>query len=81
MGSLGARLKSERCRLGLTQTALATIGGVRVNAQGHYELNIRMPRADYLANINRAGVDIMYVLGALDKSRERPDSLLNRWHP
>lgn len=60
--SIGARLKSERLRLGLSQTAIGGIGGVEVNAQGQYESGKRIPRADYLALIALAGVDVLFVV-------------------
>ena len=60
--SIGARLKSERLRLGLSQSAIGAIGGVEVNAQGRYENGIRLPRADYLASVEESGVDILYVI-------------------
>ena len=59
---IGARLKSERLRLGLTQTMLGAAGGVEVNAQGRYEAGARTPRADYLALIAKVGVDVLYVV-------------------
>jgi len=59
---IGARLKSERLRLGLTQTSLGAVGGVEVNAQGRYEAGVRVPRADYLASIAKVGVDVLYVV-------------------
>jgi transcriptional regulator with XRE-family HTH domain len=60
--SIGARLKSERLRLGLTQAMLGAAGGVEVNAQGRYEAGARIPRADYLASIAKVGIDVLYVV-------------------
>ena len=60
--SIGARLKSERLRLGLSQAAIGGIGGIEVNTQGLYESGKRMPRADYLALIALAGVDVLFVV-------------------
>lgn len=61
MDSFGSRLREERIRNKLTQTALAELGGVQPNAQGHYESGHRMPRVDYLLAI--AGViDITYLV-------------------
>lgn len=60
--NIGARLKSERLRLGLSQAAVGAIGGVEVNAQGRYENGIRLPRADYLAAVAKAGMDILFVI-------------------
>jgi transcriptional regulator with XRE-family HTH domain len=60
--SIGARLKSERLRLGLSQSAVGSIGEIEVNAQGRYESGIRLPRADYLAAVAKAGIDILFVI-------------------
>jgi transcriptional regulator with XRE-family HTH domain len=62
MGSIGRRLRGERVRLGYSQRALADIGGVQANAQGNYESDLRIPRADYLALVSEIGVDILYVV-------------------
>lgn len=81
MVTLGARLRSERCRLGLSQRALAEIGGVKTNAQGHYEQGLRLPRADYLAMVHSVGVDVVYVLVGINTEPRTHESLLHRWHP
>jgi len=60
--SLGARLREERKRLGLTQDALGQIGGVRKQAQLLYEKGSFVPDANYLAAIAATGVDILYVI-------------------
>ncbi|EPJ88100.1 Cro/CI family transcriptional regulator [Pseudomonas sp. CFII64] len=62
MTGIGQRLKKERLRLKLSQSALGAIGGVETNAQGNYENGIRSPRADYLARIAAAGVDVGFVV-------------------
>ncbi|KPW25634.1 Transcriptional regulator [Pseudomonas cannabina pv. alisalensis] len=62
MTGIGPRLKRERLRLKLSQSALGAIGGVETNAQGNYENGIRSPRADYLSRIADAGVDITYLV-------------------
>ncbi|MEE3507781.1 helix-turn-helix transcriptional regulator [Pseudomonas sp. 10C3] len=62
MTQIGARLKSERIRLNLTQRRLADIGGIQANAQGKYENGDRCPRADYLAKISSVGIDVLYVI-------------------
>ncbi|WP_110947692.1 helix-turn-helix domain-containing protein [Pseudomonas bohemica] len=68
MNGIGKRLKQERKRLKLTQSALGAIGGVEANAQGHYESGQRLPRADYLFRIAAAGVDISRVVTGIDSS-------------
>ena len=62
MTGIGPRLREERMRLKLSQSALGAIGGVETNAQGNYENGARSPKADYLLRITGAGVDINYVL-------------------
>lgn len=62
MTGIGPRLREERTRLKLSQSALGAIGGVETNAQGNYENGTRSPKADYLLRITGAGVDINYVL-------------------
>lgn len=62
MTGIGQRLRQERTRLKLSQTALGSIGGVETNAQGNYESGARSPKADYLLRIAKGGVDINYVL-------------------
>ncbi|MFJ3485807.1 helix-turn-helix domain-containing protein [Pseudomonas sp. NPDC090202] len=68
MNNIGKRLRQERKRLKLTQSALAAIGGVEANAQGHYESGQRLPRADYLFRVAAAGVDISRVVTGIDSS-------------
>jgi transcriptional regulator with XRE-family HTH domain len=66
MNGIGKRLRQERKRLKLTQSALGAIGGVEANAQGHYESGQRLPRADYLFRVAAAGVDISRVVTGID---------------
>ncbi|MBV6286795.1 helix-turn-helix domain-containing protein [Pseudomonas aegrilactucae] len=65
MDGMGARLREERERLGLTQRAFGDIGGVEANAQGKYESGERTPKADYLAAVAARGVDALYVLNGV----------------
>lgn len=62
MNTFGDRLKEERERLGLSQTALGDVGGVKKLAQINYEKGERMPDAAYLAAIAAAGADVLYIL-------------------
>ena len=62
MSTFGERLKEERERLRLNQTAFGEIGGVKKQAQLNYEKGERNPDAEYLALIAMAGVDVAYVL-------------------
>jgi len=59
---IGSRVRKERERLQLSQQVFGLIGGVEVNAQRLYEYGYRLPKADYLAAIAAAGVDILLVL-------------------
>jgi transcriptional regulator with XRE-family HTH domain len=62
MSGIGARIREERERLGLSQRAFGEVGGVEANAQGKYENGERTPKADYLARVAKRGVDVLYVL-------------------
>jgi transcriptional regulator with XRE-family HTH domain len=60
--SFGARLKEERKRLGLKQAEFAALVGTDVPKQSLCENGHRQLRAGYLARIEPAGVDLLYVL-------------------
>lgn len=60
--SFGTRLADERKRLGLKQAEFATLAGSNVAKQSLYENDKRELRADYLARLVEAGVDVVYVL-------------------
>lgn len=62
MVPVGERLKEERQRLELSQTAFAEIAGVTKKTQMLYESGDRSPDALYLAALAAAGVDVLYVL-------------------
>lgn len=62
MSSIGARLREERERLGVNQTAFASMGGVLKGAQVNYEAGKRSPDAAYLSALAECGVDVLYVL-------------------
>ncbi|KRP83796.1 MULTISPECIES: helix-turn-helix domain-containing protein [Pseudomonas] len=59
---VGDRLKEERDRLGLSQTDFGAFGGVSRGTQKAYEQGANSPDLRYLAALERAGVDIQYVL-------------------
>jgi transcriptional regulator with XRE-family HTH domain len=59
---IGNRLKEERLKLGLNQTALGKIGGVQKASQIAYEKEERFPDARYLTALHKYGIDIYYVL-------------------
>ena len=60
--SFGTRLAEERKRLGLKQADFADLVGTDVPKQSLYENGRRELRADYLARLADADVDIVYVL-------------------
>ena len=60
--SFGRRLAEERKRLGLKQAEFAKRAGTDVPKQSLYENDRRELRADYLARLVEAGVDVVYVL-------------------
>src|SRR5689334_22324107 len=60
--SFGSRLAEERKRLGLKQGEFAELVGTAIPKQSLYENDRRELRADYLARLPEAGVDIVYVL-------------------
>jgi transcriptional regulator with XRE-family HTH domain len=61
------RLKSERERLGLSQSAFAEIGGVQKRTQINYEHGNRKPDTKYLEGIAAAGADVAYILTGTPK--------------
>ncbi|MFM5236461.1 helix-turn-helix domain-containing protein [Aeromonas veronii] len=62
MSSIGNRLREERERLGLNQTAFGAIGGVQKQAQLKYEKGERFPDAGYLSEIVKVGADVQYII-------------------
>jgi transcriptional regulator with XRE-family HTH domain len=60
--SFGERLAEERKRLGLRQAEFAALVGTDVPKQSLYETGRRELRADYLARLAEAKVDVIYVL-------------------
>lgn len=62
MSSVGARLREERRRLGLTQDQLALIAGVTRRAQTRYETDANSASSAYFSAIAEVGIDVLYVL-------------------
>ena len=60
--SFGGRLAEERKRLGLKQAEFAALVGTDVPKQSLYENDRRELRADYLARLADARIDVVYVL-------------------
>lgn len=59
---LGARLKEERERVGLTQDSLGGIAGVSRRAVVEWEKGGTTPSGEALALISMKGIDVLYVL-------------------
>lgn len=62
LSTFGERLKQERERLAMSQTALAEVGGVGKTTQINYEKDVRRPDSGYLAALAAAGVDTQFLL-------------------
>jgi|GEM_PF-728960 len=60
--AIGERLREERERVGISQTELGKIGGVVKKTQIDYEKGASAPNASYLAKVDEAGVDVLYVV-------------------
>jgi transcriptional regulator with XRE-family HTH domain len=60
--SFGSRLAEERKRLGLKQAEFAGLVGTDVPKQSLYENDRRELRAEYLARLVEAEIDVVYVL-------------------
>ena len=81
--SFGTRLAEERKRLGLKQAEFADLVGTDVPKQSLYENDRRELRADYLARLAAAKVDVVYILTAQrsegDWLGEGPSDLLTAY--
>lgn len=83
--SIFLRLREERERLGLTQEAFGTAGGVLKRAVINYEKGERFPDVSFLAGIATAGADVLYIVTGKRGSEsegllsEAESTLLTRW--
>ncbi|CAK0758641.1 Transcriptional regulator [Gammaproteobacteria bacterium] len=82
METLGARLKEERVRLGMTQDGFGALLDVQKSAQSKYENDLLSPSPEYLAGLVAVGVDVLYVLtgqrsGDVPKLSQREASILD----
>lgn len=79
----GARLAEERKRLGLKQVEFAGLVGTDAPKQSLYENGRRELRADYLARLAEADVDVVYILtgrrSAGEWLAEGPSELLSAY--
>ncbi|MBP7242928.1 MAG: helix-turn-helix transcriptional regulator [Amaricoccus sp.] len=62
MSSVGTRLKEERERLSISQQKLAGMLDIDRKTQRRYETDENSPDTKYLAEIEKIGFDIVYVL-------------------
>lgn len=62
MGSIGARLRLERERLGFNQTDFAAFAGQSKKSQMRYEADERSPDGLYFAAVAEQGVDVEFIL-------------------
>lgn len=68
------RLKFERLRLGLTQAELGSAGDKDRRTQYKYEVGSNCPDIEYLAGVQKVGVDIPFTLFA-QRSEELSGSI------
>lgn len=59
---LGKRLREERERLGLSQTALAALGGAKMRTLQDWERGLSAVQAEFLAAVGAHGVDVQYII-------------------
>lgn len=62
MEHYGERIRAERLRLKLTQSAFAKGVGVSQGSQVGYESGAHLPNVQYLARTAMLGVDLVYVV-------------------
>jgi transcriptional regulator with XRE-family HTH domain len=74
---IGERLRQERKRHSLTQSACAEVGGVSVASQGLYESGERAPNATYLSYLYENGFDVCFILTGHRCEAEYAKSNLN----
>lgn len=70
MRMIGHRLSMERCRLGLSASAFAVLGGVDASVQEAFEKGARHPDAAYLATMAVIGIDVLYVVTGMPTCTE-----------
>ncbi len=60
-GERGARLRTCRKSIGLTQEHFAELGGVSLNTQNRYEAGA-LPSSDYLLKLGRHDIDWVWIM-------------------
>lgn len=71
--NFGARIRSERRRLKMTQQQFAKSVGVSQGSQVGYESGAHLPNVQYLARAATLGVDVVYVVLGRSGSSEAID--------
>lgn len=71
--TLGSRLREERTRLGLSQTAFAGLAGAKKGTQISWEKDASSPTAAALMAFADAGADVMYILTGKKEFLARDD--------
>lgn len=80
MDSIGARIKSERERLGISQEAFGAIGGVKKLAQLNYEKGKRSPTGEYFECLRQnKDIDVNYIVTGMKTGPEWDDALAHRY--
>ena len=72
--TIGARLREERKRIGLSQTEFGIGAGVAMKTQLNYEAGERSPDGVYFAAVAGMGVDVRYVITG-SRDYEPPEAL------
>lgn len=65
---VGDRLREERMRLSMNQAEFGEASKAHRNTVMRYEAGVRKPDVRYLAEIEKVGVDVTYVLTGIRKS-------------
>lgn len=77
---VGARLKAERERIGMTQEGMGKAVGTTKQTQLRYENGMNSPTSSYLHELTALGVDIGYVLtGYPSELRDDEAEMLSRY--
>jgi transcriptional regulator with XRE-family HTH domain len=72
--NIAVRIKEERERIGLSQTALAAIAGSTKLTQLRWEQGVASPNASVLESWSKIGIDVLYILTG-ERSKPVEDTL------
>jgi transcriptional regulator with XRE-family HTH domain len=72
----GNRLRLERARLHLSQSAVALAAGIAKSTQVAYELGTRTPNIEYVHGLSALGFDVWHVLYGV-RSERRASQVFN----